>query len=184
MIKTTKKSALSIQLLWESVRICGAAAATLLFTTYAHASPVNLVTNGSFESTSGATPSFFFGPSDQSGILTGWSVNLTNAASVDGTYSNEIVYAPGSPVATRFDGIQFALWGTVPVSPDGGNYVTMVSDTNYDLPLQQTITGLTPGDSYTATFDWAAAEYECVGTTCATMGFQANGLAPRATHGR
>jgi hypothetical protein len=43
-------------------------------------------------------------------------------------------------------------------SPDGGAFMLLDADPNFTGPLQQTISGLTPGAKYTLSFYWAAGE--------------------------
>jgi hypothetical protein len=43
-------------------------------------------------------------------------------------------------------------------SPDGGAYMILDADPDFTGPLQQTITGLTPGQKYDLSFYWAAGE--------------------------
>ncbi|MCZ4340999.1 PEPxxWA-CTERM sorting domain-containing protein [Sphingomonadaceae bacterium G21617-S1] len=79
----------------------------------------------------------------------------------DGAYTNGNVQAP-------FDGQQrFSLWGpdypgalpgnTLTNSPTGGSF--LAADGSYlNRPVEQTITGLTPGTTYYLSFYWAAAQ--------------------------
>jgi hypothetical protein len=58
------------------------------------------------------------------------------------------------------------LYGLTPTSPVGGNYLALDGDVLYRLPLTQEITGLLPGESYTLSFWWGAAQYwEFLGDT-------------------
>jgi hypothetical protein len=43
-------------------------------------------------------------------------------------------------------------------SPDGGAYMILDADPSFTGPLQQTVTGLTPGQKYDLSFYWAAGE--------------------------
>jgi len=43
-------------------------------------------------------------------------------------------------------------------SPDGGAYMILDGDPDFTGPLQQTVTGLTPGHKYDLSFYWAAGE--------------------------
>jgi hypothetical protein len=111
----------------------------------------NLVTNGSFESTTNGV-----------GEL-GYSTNATGWA----TTGYNFLFTPGSADTTGVPG-QFgnlSLWGPnngsangLPAtSPDGGNYVG--ADGAYDAgPITQTISGLTVGDTYQVGFWWAGAQ--------------------------
>jgi hypothetical protein len=136
-------------------------AATLSALVGAGAAPAfaaNLVTNGSFEDVSGNTsPSFFL--SDGAGDLTGW----TTSSNAD---SNNILFASPTGVATRHDGAQFGFWSTsdVTASLDGGNFVAFDGDPTLGArqTMSQMISGLTPGQTYHLTFNWAATQYEFV----------------------
>lgn len=56
----------------------------------------------------------------------------------------------------------FRLWpgisNTVGPSPQGGNYVASDGDSTYNVPLTQSITGLSIGQQYELTFYWAAGQ--------------------------
>lgn len=112
----------------------------------------NLVVNGDFES-NGGNGQMGFNTS-----VTGWSINNP---------SYTFVYAPGTADTTGATG-QYgfnALWGPgngsangLPAtSPTGGYYIAQDSDFQQSA-IYQTINGLTPGDSYTVSFWWAAAQ--------------------------
>jgi hypothetical protein len=118
----------------------------------------NLVTNGGFEDVSGnASPSFFL--SDGAGDLTSWTTS-TNAD------SNNILFASSTDVATRHDDARFGFWSTsgVTASPYGGNFVAFDGDPTPGArqTMSQTVSGLTVGETYHLTFDWAATQYEFV----------------------
>jgi hypothetical protein len=49
--------------------------------------------------------------------------------------------------------------GLPATSPNGGYFLALDSDFQ-QAPVQQTITGLTVGDNYTVSFDWAAAQQQ------------------------
>jgi opacity protein-like surface antigen len=130
-----------------------AAAALIAASTAAQAT--DLVVNGSFETlTSGA------GQLGYNTDATGWTVP-------DGGYT--FVFAPGTADTTGSVG-QYGslyLWGPnnggdmsnmLPASsPDGGNYVA--EDGAFQVqPIQQTITGLTPGQKYAVSFYWGGAQ--------------------------
>jgi hypothetical protein len=111
----------------------------------------NLVFNGSFESTSSGPGQF-----DNNTIATDWTSTGYN-----------FIFAPGTGDTTGSDGQDgtVSLWGTnnggvdvLPASsPDGGNYVA--ADGAFLVgAIQQTISGLTVGESYVVGFWWAGAQ--------------------------
>jgi hypothetical protein len=113
----------------------------------------NLVVNGDFESNGGNGQVGF------NTTVTGWSM----AKSPSYTF----VYAPGTADTTGAIG-QYgsnALWGPgngsangLPAtSPTGGYFIAQDSDFQ-QAAIEQTINGLTVGNSYTVSFWWAAAQ--------------------------
>jgi PEP-CTERM motif len=124
----------------------------------APASAGNLVTNGGFEEVSGnADPSFFL--SDGAGNVTGWTTSSNDD-------SNNILFASPTDVATRHDGAEFGFWSTssVTASHSGGNFVAFDGDPigGAQQSMSQTISGLTVGETYTLSFEWAATQFEFV----------------------
>jgi hypothetical protein len=135
-----------------------AALAALVGAGAAPAFAANLVTNGGFEDVSGnANPNFFL--SDGAGNLTGWTTSTNDD-------SNNVLFASPPGVATRHDGAKFGFWSTsgVTASPDGGNFVAFDGDPTPGArqTMSQMISGLTSGQTYHLTFDWAATQYEFV----------------------
>jgi hypothetical protein len=136
-------------------------AAALL--TFAPSAQADLVTNGSFESTTNGARFQF--ESSHSGSpytsATGWtsdnsSSNAYNFIFASGTADTTGVTGQDGPVT---------LWGSndgglnlIPASsPDGGNFVA--ADADFQIgAISQTIGGLTVGDTYTVGFWWAAAQ--------------------------
>jgi hypothetical protein len=110
------------------------------------------VVNGDFE-TNGGNGQMGFNTT-----VTGWSINNP---------SYTFVYGPGTADTTAAIG-QYgfnALWGPgngsangLPAtSPTGGYFIAQDSDFQQSA-IYQTINGLTPGNSYTVSFWWAAAQ--------------------------
>ena len=108
--------------------------------------------------------------------LTNWTVTLNGAASSDpSTYvflfnpgfsngsNNPASYYPGQ-------GDYLGLRGGVTAPPDGQNFVA-VDGYNQSSGIQQTLTGLTPGQQYAVTFDWATSQYNTVPAVNYTEGF-------------
>ncbi len=96
--------------------------------------------------------------------LTGWTTSTnTNdltfvftATAGDTTGAQGRYYTPANP---------FQLWGlnnggtgAVGPSPLGGNYLASDGDSGFNVPISQTVTGLTIGQSYELNFYWAAAQ--------------------------
>jgi hypothetical protein len=111
----------------------------------------DLVTNGSFESTTAGNGQLGFNTNATDWTTTGYN----------------FIYAPGTADTTGANG-QFSnvqLWGPnngsangLPAtSPDGGNFVA--ADGNFEVgAIAQTITGLNIGDTYELDFFWAGAQ--------------------------
>jgi hypothetical protein len=114
----------------------------------------NLVVNGSFES-NGGNGQVGFNTS-----ATGWTI---------GNPSYTFLFAPGTADTSGANGQYgfLGLWGPgngsangLPAtSPDGGYYIAQDSAFQQS-PIQQTISGLTPGGSYTVSFWWGGAQQE------------------------
>jgi hypothetical protein len=130
-----------------------ALAAAAVFTV-APLAQAELVTNGSFESTTNGNGQLGFNTD-----VTGWSVPAPS-----GSYT--FVFSPGTADtsgAVGQDG-NLSLWGPgngsfngLTVSPDGGNF--LASDGAFQQgAITQTLNDLTAGDVYLVTFDWAAAQ--------------------------
>jgi hypothetical protein len=137
-----------------------AALAALVASAVAPAFAAEFVTNGGFEDVSGnSSPNFFL--SDNEGNVTGWTTSTNQD-------SNNVLFAFPPGVATRHDNAQFGLWpsATTPPTPDpnGGNFVAFDGDPTPGArqTMSQNITGLTVGETYHLTFDWAATQYEFV----------------------
>lgn len=145
--------------------ILAAASAIALTAAGAHAG--NLVTNGGFEQftpDSNGYASFEIDPdfNPGGGALTGWT---TTNVGVNGAFN--ILFNPTTATTlepdTRFtpprSGDIQHLW-TLPANadPNGGYFVALDGDTQYNGTLSQTINGLTVGQTYALTFSWAAAQ--------------------------
>ncbi len=140
--------------------LAGTFAALALLTFAVSSQAANLVTNGSFES-NGGNGQFNF-----TTTATGWSVpspgytflfapGTADTSGATGQYGFLALWGPGNGAAN----------GLPATSPDGGYYIAQDSDFQPGA-LSQTITGLTPGHSYTVGFWWAAAQqYQFDGPT-------------------
>jgi len=138
--------------------------AMLVSSSNAQAANLNLVTNGSFETTTGTVP----GQLTYNTNATGWTVPVYSTGN-----SYSFLFTPGSadkPGATGQYG-SFTLWGPnsgstngLPAtSPDGGKYIAVDSAFQVETgssatSISQTLTGLTPGHDYAVSFYDAAAQ--------------------------
>jgi len=123
-----------------------------------NAQAANLVTNGSFESTTNGA-----GQLADNTNVTGWTVPAPN-----NSYS--FLFTPGSADTTGVNGQygNLKLWGPndgstngLPAtSPDGGNYIVVDSafQNNGATSISQTLNSLTPGQAYGVSFYDAAAQ--------------------------
>ena len=138
----------------------------------------NLITNGSFEITTGTLQSGSVSAPGQitNSNLTGWTVGTTGT-------DLDVLYTPGSADTTGASGgsngniklygpgggtlaPNYSLNGLPAVSPDGGNFVALDGDQTYGTSLMQSVGGLAIGTNYQLTFQWAGArEYGGAGGT-------------------
>ena len=141
----------------KSIAMASVALSAALLISSAASAGTNLVQNGSFETTTDGSTSHEFGAS----FTFGQDVSNWTSAS---TSAFNLYFTPGqatgpTDVPTRFGEHGQFLWVLPPNDPDKGNFVALDGDTNFNGALTQTITGLTVGDKYTLSFDWAAAQY-------------------------
>jgi hypothetical protein len=117
----------------------------------------NLVTNGSFESTSLSSPGGYFCQAGATCVsnVTGWTSVCNHSACGNGNTVLSLLFAGTN--GSAFNG-NIGLWGSIADSPDGGNFVGADGDSTYGAPLSQTINGLITGDTYTLSFYQAAAQ--------------------------
>ena len=130
--------------------------------------------NGSFESFTNSTTGL---PSQLSNSGTGGYTSLTGWTIGANTYG--FLMAPGTAdkggsYSPQFNNY-FSIWGsnnggsvTLPASsPDGGNFLALDAASGYrGNGISQTLTGLTAGQTYAVTFDWASGQqHGYTGTT-------------------
>jgi hypothetical protein len=132
----------------------------VILTTFALSAHANLVSNGSFETTTltttgsmGSSVASWSATSGSSEMLVFPGVGLQPLYS----YSQPLYQ---SPYSTNAIYPTYGLLGPFPTtSPDGGKYV--LSDSNYlNQPLSQTLNGLTPGNFYQLSFYQALAQLD------------------------
>ena len=111
----------------------------------------NLVVNGDFEITTNGSDQQI----DQLTQVTGWTSNGYNFVVAEGS-------ADTSGFTGQYGGL--SLWGPnngsnngFTYSPTGGNFIA-ADGAFAQAPIEQTILGLTPGQQYVVSFDWAAAQ--------------------------
>jgi hypothetical protein len=146
----------------KSVFVVAALALAMVASGRAHAGG-NLVTNGEFTSYSG--PAAQLDVADGT-TVSGWSSGITSA-NIQGL---NFLYTPGSADTTGslypYYSKQVYLWGSnngganvLTAPPTGGNFIAMDGDGPSAGALSQSISGLTVGQSYTLSFDWAGAQF-------------------------
>ena len=133
----------------------------------------NLITNGDFESTTFTSSQQITGTTAATSGVTGWS--NTASKGYTGVGYTFLIF-PGTADTTGFTsagGNHDKLWGPgggtsssnysnngmTPTSPTGGNYILADGDSRFAAPLSQSVSGLTVGQAYALTFNWAAAQF-------------------------
>jgi hypothetical protein len=139
------------------IKIFAGAAALLLATFGPAAYAANLVTNGDFETTTYTVNHQFGGTGGYTGPVqgvTGWQGNTGyNLYFFAGT-------ATTVSAVSQYPGNQEKLWGPVPASPTGGNFVAIDGDVNARGSISQSIAGLVAGQQYVLSFDWGAGQVQ------------------------
>jgi hypothetical protein len=146
------------------IKLLSAIAVALAVGTSAHAT--EFVQNGGFETLGAGAPasgSFEFGASYKyANGVANWTSASSNAFNVyfvnNGTATTTDADTRFSPANGGEHG-QFLYSIPGGASPQGGNFVALDGDGGYNGAITQTVTGLTVGQTYTLTFDWAAAQY-------------------------
>ncbi len=146
-------------------------------------SAVELIVNGSFNSVTASNTTHAKILADGTANLandatyiTGWTVRDHSFGPTTGHTAQVWYYPTGAADVRRTDGGWIAGWaiygpanghanGFGP-SPDGGAMVEIDGGGDYRASLDQTLTGLTIGQTYTVSFNWAGAQQSCcTGTT-------------------
>lgn len=128
---------------------------------------VNLIVNGDFEQTLGnKLPNFEFGasfPANANAVI-GWQSPLTNAYNL--LWNPATAFTPAGNAQTRFGGGNEWLWPGTDVpggdvggpSPTGGYFIGLDGDTTVQGPVQQTVNGLIPGQTYLLSLNMATGQ--------------------------
>jgi hypothetical protein len=134
-----------------SIRTLATIACTAMTLALAQQARAQLVSNGSFETTTNGNGQMGFN-TDATGWTTGgynflYAPGTADTTGANGEFGGVSLYGPGNGSPN----------GLPATSPDGGNFVA--ADSDFDVgAISQTINGLTVGDTYTLSFDWAAAQ--------------------------
>ncbi len=136
------------------------------------ASAQNLVKNGGFEATTlKSSQQFTTQVTDWTNAATagytGFGYNfLVTPNSADSTGFRSLgnnldyIYGPQGKARPGYPaGSNFSANGFTGTSPTGGNFILADGDTNFHGAISQTIGGLTAGNTYTVTFDWAGTTW-------------------------
>ncbi len=114
--------------------------------------PVNLVANGDFSSSDYVQNNQFGAGYGGQGV-TGWTGN--------GGYN--IYFLAGTATTdsadSQYGGGREDLWNVTP-SPTGGNFVALDGASGVQGGLSQSVSGLTPGETYALTFSWGAGQLQ------------------------
>jgi hypothetical protein len=111
------------------------------------ASATQFISNGGFEDSSYTDSTPFSGPSVPA---KDWSSN-----------GNWVMFCSGSGIRCDDPHTNGSLYPTVPLSPQGGNFIGMDGTSGYDGSLSQTISGLKTGEQLTLSFYMATAQQCC-----------------------
>ncbi|MEI8020081.1 MAG: PEP-CTERM sorting domain-containing protein [Schlesneria sp.] len=117
----------------------------------------NLVQNGQFTSNTGyGWVGQNFGHGTTSISVSNWN-NATNS-SFGGPGLNWLFNGNTPTQSVNFDGSAMGLQGSVTRPTGGGNFMALDGDPQYHSKISQSISGLTVGDTYTLTFEFAGAQ--------------------------
>jgi len=133
-----------------------------------NAANANLVTNGSFETTTSFNG--FAQRFSDSGV-TGW------------TGGDGLTYLIADGQADKVHDPVYRVYGPFPAhSPDGGNFVQSDGDRTYGYSISQSISGLTVGEDYLLTFYQAAGQaYGYTGATTEAWDVTFGGVTQRSS---
>jgi len=126
-------------------------AGTILATAASASAAVNLVSNGSFEINSGS------GQIGSPSTVADWSVPSGGYTWVYTSAASAQAGAPGQYGPLSLWGPNNGSANGLTESPDGGSFIAQDSAFQ-NQPIQQTVGGLTIGNSYNVSFYWAASQ--------------------------
>ncbi len=119
----------------------------------------SLLTNGDFSSSAA-------GQLTVNGSLSGWTGHGKEGNFGSQTAPPVFVFNPGTSLQLSTlgeNGDSFMgnvkFYGAT-AAPDGGVVVSAIGDSNWAGGISQAVSGLTPGTSYTLTFNWAGAQQQ------------------------
>lgn len=157
--RTTRISVLRLSLLALLCALAGA----LLPARPAQAAAINLVANGSFELVvSGVVSPGAHLCANGSNVGNTCTSNLQSWSGTCGSYGCAGTSTPGSILFPNTGGSAWnssmGLAGSVPNSPDGGNFIGIDGDPQYSNTIYQTINSLIPGYAYQLSFYQASGQ--------------------------
>jgi hypothetical protein len=117
----------------------------------------NIVQNGQFTSNTGyGWVGQNFGQGTTSVSVSNW--NNAVAPSFGGPALTWLFNGNTPTQSVNFNGTVMGLQGGVTANPGGGNFLALDGDTQYNAKFSQSITGLTVGNTYQLSFDYAGAQ--------------------------
>jgi hypothetical protein len=138
---------------------------TILLTAAPAFAGPNLVQNGGFELTTHGPDAFVgVGISDPLDWSGGGIAAIYSPGAADATGANQgpyqvYLWGPNNPTAGCVVSVCNSLNGLPSTSPAGGNYLAADSQSAFDVPLTQTVSGLQVGGTYDLSFYYAAAQF-------------------------
>jgi hypothetical protein len=132
----------------------------------AAASPLNLVTDGTFQATTLSSPGGYICQTGSTGTgtcpstLTDWAATCSSKGCSGSSTPGSLLFGGATDVDVGAWNGNRGLYPTVLDPPTGGNVIAIDGDPTYRSAISQTITGLKVGDSYSLSFYQGAAQQE------------------------
>ncbi|MGH8124730.1 MAG: DUF642 domain-containing protein [Rhodanobacteraceae bacterium] len=144
--------------------LCAAALLAVGSIGLAHATSINLITNGDFsQTTNGTSTPTQFGNGVKNGFtaqqfITDWTGNDGYEIWYPSQSAATSVNATGEYTSTGHE----MLWGPIPAPNGTPTFVGLDGDqaAGVQSSIKQQLTGLTIGSTYTVSFDWGAAQLQ------------------------